>query len=98
MAPNVEVMQRSIGFDNGVMWNRGVNLVQLAAGRQDPRRLTGIPPEWRTWSYLPFQLRLRFPGLARWAIVAWLGLLACLPALVALGLRSAPEEHVRIRE
>jgi hypothetical protein len=89
MAANVEVNQRSIGFDHGVIWNRGVNLVQLATGRQEPRRLAGIPPEWRTWAYLPFQLRLRFPKLARWAIPAWLGLLACLPALVVLCLRRA---------
>ena len=89
MAANIEVNQRSIGLDHGVIWNRGVNLVQLAAGRQEPRRLAGIPPEWRTWAYLPFQLRLRFPELARWAIPAWLGLLACLPALVVLCLRRA---------
>lgn len=89
MAANVEVNQRSLGFDHGVIWNRGINLVQLAAGRQEPRRFAGIPPEWRTWAYLPFQLRLSFPGLSRWAILAWLGLLACLPALVVLCLRRA---------
>ena len=89
MVPNVEVIQRSTGFDHGVIWNRGINLVQLAAGRQEPRRLAGIPPEWRTWAYLPFQLRLRFAGLARWAILAWLALLAWLPVLVVRCLRGA---------
>ena len=89
MAPNVEVIQRNTGFPHGVIWNRGVNLVQLATGRQEPRRLAGLPPEWQTWDYLPFQLRLRFPALARPAILAWLGLLACLPVLVVLFLRTA---------
>ncbi len=30
-----------------------------------------LPQEWRTWNFLPFQMRLRFPGLARYALAAW---------------------------
>jgi 4-amino-4-deoxy-L-arabinose transferase-like glycosyltransferase len=89
MAAGVETRQRSAGLDNGVIWNRAVNVAQLATGTQDARRLAGIPVEWRTWAYLPFQLRLRFPGLARWAIAAWMGLLVCLPVLVLVTLRRA---------
>jgi hypothetical protein len=90
MAVNVEVMQRERGFrQGGVVWNRIVNVAQLAAGVQDPRRFVGIPIEWRGLSYFPFQLRLRFPGLATWAIAGWKALLICLPILAVLTLNCA---------
>jgi hypothetical protein len=89
MALNLEVLQREKGFDKGVLWNRIVNVAELAMGTQDARRLAGVPVEWRGWNYLPFELRLRFPGLAPWAIAGWMGLLICLPILVVATLRHA---------
>lgn len=80
---NVEIAQRVAGLDYGVISNRGLNIAQLAAGRLDPRRWADMPPEWVNWAYLPFQLRLRFPQLARWAVLAWSGLAICLPVFVA---------------
>jgi len=82
ISPQMEFQQKSMGYGKAVIWNRAVNLEQLATGRQEPARIAGIPIEWRSLNYLPFQLRFRFPGLARWAILAWLGVLACLPWLV----------------
>jgi Dolichyl-phosphate-mannose-protein mannosyltransferase len=84
IAPNLEVEQRKHGFNNGVVWNRAINLEQIALDREQPARFAGIPIEWRTLYYFPFQLRFRFPTLARWAIAAWLALLVTLP-LVILG-------------
>jgi hypothetical protein len=82
ISPTAEVVQRERGFTQGVLWNRAVNLAQIATGREDPQRFAGIPIEWRTVSYFPFQLRMRFPGLAPWAIAGWLVLLISLPVLV----------------
>ncbi|HZT69459.1 MAG TPA: hypothetical protein VFC10_06895 [Terriglobia bacterium] len=89
VAPNLEVMQRDLGYRQGVVWNRAVNLAQLAAGREDSARFRGIPEEWRSLYYFPFQLRFRFPRLAKWAMGAWLALLLCLPLLVYATLRAA---------
>lgn len=89
IAANLEVMQREHGISGGAIWNRAVNLVQIATVREDPRRFAGIPAEWRTLYYFPFQLRFRFPTLAPWAIGGWLLLLACLPLLVIAILRAA---------
>ncbi|MFI5107082.1 MAG: hypothetical protein ACHP79_19330, partial [Terriglobales bacterium] len=89
LAPNLEVVQRRMGYDNGVIWNRAVNLVQVARDQEDSGRFTGIPIEWRTLYYFPFQLRFRFPTLAGWAIAGWLALLASLPVLVYATLRIA---------
>lgn len=83
LSPNVEVIQRSRGYSHGVLWNRAVNLVQIASNKEDPRRFAQIPIEWRTLSYFPFQLRLRFPRLAVWAIAGWTALLLSLPLLVS---------------
>jgi hypothetical protein len=82
ISPNAEVVQRERGYTQGVLWNRAVNLAQIATGREDPQRFAGIPIEWRTVSYFPFQLRLRFPGLASWVIAGWMVLLISLPVLV----------------
>ena len=95
LAPNLEIQQRQMGFDHGVVWNRAVNLVQIATNREDAARFAGVPIEWRTLYYLPFQLRFRFPALAPWAIRCWLALLACLPILAAATLRS---HAIRIEE
>ena len=92
ISPNVEVIQRSMGYSQGVLWNRAVNLAQLAAQREDPHRFTGIPVEWRTLTYLPFQLRLRFPRIAEWAIAAWSALLLSLLRLVSALWRQARHE------
>jgi hypothetical protein len=53
-------------YTQGVLWNRAVN--QAVTGHQDPERFRGIPEEWRTFSYFPFQLRLHFPRLPGLAI------------------------------
>ncbi len=61
IAPNLEVMQRDLGYTHGAIWNRAVNLTQIARDREEPARFQGIPIEWRTLYYFPFQLRFRFP-------------------------------------
>jgi hypothetical protein len=82
ISPNVEVIERSRGYSQGVLWNRAVNLEQIATNTENPQRFAGIPIEWRTLTYFPFQLRLRFPRLAAWAIAAWIALLLSLPLLI----------------
>ena len=89
IAPNLEVMQRDLGYTHGAIWNRAVNLTQIARDREEPARFRGIPIEWRTLYYFPFQLRFRFPSLARWAMAGWLALLACLPLVILAILRAA---------
>ena len=89
IAANLEVMQRDLGYTQGAIWNRAVNLVEIARDREEPARFTGIPIEWRTLYYFPFQLRFRFPALARWAIAAWFALLAGLPLLIVATMRTA---------
>lgn len=89
IAPNLEILQRGMGYDHGVIWNRAVNLLEIATSSEVPGRFAGVPVEWRTLAYLPFQLRFRFPALARWAIAGWLALLALLPLLVFAILRAA---------
>lgn len=83
ISPNVEVIQRDIGLRQGVLWNRAVNIAQTATNSEDPKRFTGIPIEWRTLTYFPFQLRLRFPHIAICAIVGWAALFLSLPVLIA---------------
>ncbi len=56
--------------------------LQIATNTENPQRFAGIPIEWRTLTYFPFQLRLRFPRLAAWAIAAWITLLLSLPLLI----------------
>jgi hypothetical protein len=89
IAPNLEVQQRRAGYAHGALWNRTVNLFQLSRDTEEPGRFAGVPVEWRTLYYFPFQLRFRFPSLARWAIAGWLALLACLPFLILATLRTA---------
>jgi hypothetical protein len=79
ISPNTEIIQRDAGYRHGVVWNRAVNLAQIASDREDPKRFASIPVEWRTLAYLPFQLRLRFPRIALWAIAGWWVLLLLLP-------------------
>jgi len=83
ISPNVEVNQRNMGFSQGVLCNRAVNIAQIARSREDPRRFVGIPVEWRTLTYFPFQLRLRFPGVASWGIAVWMVLFLAVPVLIA---------------
>ena len=89
ISPQMEIVQKSTGYGNAVVWNRIVNLEQLATGRQEPGRIRGLPVEWTSLYYLPFQLRFRFPVLARWAIGLWLAVLVSLPCLVAYALACA---------
>jgi hypothetical protein len=93
ISPNVEVMQRSLGVRHGVLWNRAVNLAQIATNSEAPQRFTGIPVEWRTLTYFPFQLRLRFPRLAVWGMAGWAALFLSLPVLIsALWLQARRED------
>jgi hypothetical protein len=93
ISPNVEVIQRNIGFRDGVLWNRAVNIAQIATNREDPQRFTGIPVEWRTLTYFPFQLRLRFPRIAVWGIAGWAALFLSLPVLIcALWLQARRQD------
>jgi hypothetical protein len=90
MAPSLEVIHRDEGSHHSVLGNRAVNLSEVALGRENGPRFRGVPNEWRTLYYLPFQLRLRFPGLAVWAIAAWMALLlAALPVLAFTAMRNA---------
>jgi hypothetical protein len=106
IAPNLEVLQKDHGYGKGAIWNRAVNLVQIARDKQDPARFTSVPIEWQTLYYFPFQLRFRFPSLAREAIAIWLALLASLPLVILAVTREArrldrqprPEQHFLIEE
>ena len=89
IAPNLEVQQRRAGYAHGALWNRTVNLFEISRDQEEIGRFAGVPMEWRTLYYFPFQLRFRFPALARWAIADWLALLACLPFLIFATLRTA---------
>ncbi|HLH00004.1 MAG TPA: glycosyltransferase 87 family protein [Bryobacteraceae bacterium] len=95
IAANLEVMQRERGYPGGAIWNRAINLIQISTGREDPQRFAGIPVEWRTLYYFPFQLRFRFPALAPWAIAGWLALIVVLPVLILTALRAARAPAVR---
>jgi hypothetical protein len=64
LAPNLEVVQRERGDQHSVIVNRVINLADLALARE-VRDSDAIPVEWRSPYYLPFQLRFRFPTLAR---------------------------------
>jgi 4-amino-4-deoxy-L-arabinose transferase-like glycosyltransferase len=92
ISPNAEIAQREMGDRHGVLWNRAVNLAQIAVHREDPQRFRGIPVEWRTVAYLPFQLRAQFPRLAAWAMAVWTGLLLLLPVLTGALWREARRE------
>ena len=89
IAPNLEVLQRDAGYRHGALWNRAVNILEISRDREEPARFQGVPVEWRTLYYFAFQLRFRFPVLARWAIGGWLILLVCLPVAVLGALRAA---------
>jgi len=94
IAPNLEVEQRKLGFDRGVIVNRVINLEEISRNREQPARFAGVPQEWRTLYYFPFQLRFRFPKLARWAIAGWLALLITLPGLILGTLRAARKSGI----
>lgn len=83
LSPNVEIIQRNLGSHAGVLWNRAVNIAQMVTNRENPQRFAEIPDEWHRPAYLPFQLGLRFPQLARWAILGWTLLLVSLPILIS---------------
>jgi len=48
-----------------------------------------LPIEWRRFSLLPFQLFLRFPILARWAVAVWAALLAAAAWQLRLTIRPS---------
>ena len=83
ISPNVEIIQRHIGSRQGVLWNRAVNIAQIATNSEDPQRFARTPIEWRTLTYFPFQLRLRFPRIAVWGIAGWAALFLSLPVLIS---------------
>lgn len=90
--PNVETIQRDFGSRRGVLWNRAVNIVQISTNTEDPQRFQGIPVEWRTLRYFPFQLRFRFPRLAAWGMAGWLALLLSTLFLIFALLSQAREQ------
>jgi len=89
MVSAVEVTQRERGDSHGVLWNRAENLAEAVTGRVEESRFAGIPREWRALTYLPFQLRFRFPRLANWAMAAWWILVVSVPLLVRAVCRAA---------
>jgi len=96
VAPNLEVLQREMGYGHGVVVDRGINLAQLALDRE-VRGSERIPIEWHSLyylHYLPFQLRFRFPALARLAIAVWVALLVCLFVLVSFVIRFIKTEGI----
>ena len=92
IAPPVEIVQIKRGYAHGVLWNRAVNLIELASGREEPARFKDVPAEWQTLYFFPFQLRFRYPRLAVWAVAMWSGLLFCLALLVHRTLRAAQRD------
>jgi hypothetical protein len=96
-APNLEVLQRELGYPHSVIVNRALNLVDMAQNRE-VRGAETIPVEWRSLYYFPFQLRFRFPAIAKTAIAAWIALLVCLLAstsVLLLRIRSVVRLQVR---
>lgn len=57
-----------------------------------------LPPEWRTWNFLPFQMKLRYPELARYAVFLWWVLWAAWAAQAMLLLRAASRWRTANRE
>jgi hypothetical protein len=51
--------------------NRVENFAAIVEGRPLDPRFVDIPDVYRTYAYLPFQLSLRYPNLARPAIAVW---------------------------
>ena len=89
--PAVEIVQRDFGSRRGVLWNRAVNIAQISTNSEDQQRFQGIPVEWRTLRYFPFQLRFRFPRLAPWGMACWAALFLSLPLLILACLKSGTE-------
>lgn len=88
--------------DFGLQWaipQRFVNLWLVVAGQADTSPLfQGLPTEWRRISLLPFQLELRYPDIARWALAAWcLALVAALMLLASLLRQALNRRSVRGR-
>jgi hypothetical protein len=83
---NLEVHQGESGYGDWVLVNRVVNLTKVISGQEDEPRFAGEPSRWRTFNYLPFQLRFRYPKLAAWATAGWVLLLISLPFLVWLAI------------
>jgi hypothetical protein len=88
VAPNLEVSQRDGGYGHSVIVNRAINLVELVSNRQ-VRGANVMPVEWRSLYYFPFQLRFRFPQLAKPAIILWVLMLLSLPVMVGLAVRKS---------
>jgi len=90
LSSNVEVAQRDfLHSTHSVLVNRVENFGAVVSGRTSEPRFAGMPPEYRTLVYLPFQLRFRFPDLAKWAVATWWLLLAAAGALVWTILRRS---------
>jgi len=92
VAPNLEVVQRELGYPHGVIVNRALNLVDFAQGREVPGA-EKIPVEWRSLYYFPFQLRFRFPATATAAITVWVALLLCMLTSIFLLLNRIGSSH-----
>lgn len=95
LSSNIEVAQRDFFHSHSpVLVNRVENFAAIVEGRPLDPRFVDIPDVYRTYAYLPFQLSLRYPNLARPAIAVWwclvlLTLFLPLYALRQLGGRRA---------
>jgi hypothetical protein len=92
MVQAVEVEQRLRGVPHSILWNRVANVVDVVGGKTNTARFTGVPAPWRTFAYLPFQLRFQFPRLAVWAIAGWWILVAMIPVLAVFVLRRESQK------
>ncbi|MCU0248152.1 MAG: hypothetical protein MUC42_16410, partial [Bryobacter sp.] len=61
----------------------------------DSAVFVNMPPEWRTWNFLPSQMAFRYPELAGWAIAAWLVLGALWAAQAVRLLKQLKESGSR---
>ena len=62
ISPNVEIIQRQRGSRQGVVWNRAVNIAQIATNTEDPQRFTRVPIEWRTLTLFPISIAAAISG------------------------------------
>lgn len=94
----VEVRQSHAGRIGETIGMRFLNMWLIGTERAAGSDLFyDLPAEWRTWNFLPFQMRFRYPELARYALWGWwlLGGLWLAQALrLVVGLRRS-REHAR---
>jgi hypothetical protein len=69
---SVELIQSALAHLHASISMRLLNMWLVWSGQAaDSDLLSQLPLEWRTWNFLPFQMTIRYPELARWAIAGW---------------------------